>query len=414
MSPGPPESVVEVDGELIRLLPAFLALRQIIWLLRADGSVERFNPYWTEYTGLPSVIDGLGWADVFHPEDRQRLINTRSIGVAGRKSYEVEARMRRGDGVYRRHLCRVVPLWHGDELAGWVGTAIDVEDVRAAEDAARTSEWRKQKVLESISDGYYRLDRAWRFVEVNSAFERMTGRKRREVIGENLWVVFPDAPAVDDYMRVALGNARREERWSGAARRWVEITTYRSPDGFECYFRDITDRRRHEVWQRSLMRIAEELRRRDDDVDGATLAAQVIGEALGLVRAGYVHVSAADPDEVWIERDWVSSAGQRRSAGRYRISDWGSYLLPLTIGETVAIEDVETDPRTSAAADGWRTWNVRGAAFIPLVTRGRLDGYLMLHDDRPRPWTEDELAFVRTVSDLVWASLSRREANAPA
>lgn len=189
---------------------------------------------------------------MFHPEDRQRLIAARTEGIAAGQSYEVEARMRRADGVYRRHLCRVSPLLDGDRRIGWLGTAIDVEDVRAAEDAARESEQRMRKVLESMNEGYYRLDRAFRFVEVNAAFERMTGKRRDEVIGENLWVAFADAPTLEMYTRIPLGSALTEERWSGAARRWVEISIYRAVDCFEAYFRDIDDRKRANALQASI------------------------------------------------------------------------------------------------------------------------------------------------------------------
>jgi len=96
----------------------FEGLRQIVWLLTPDGAIERFNPFWTEYTGLPDVIEGLSWAAVFHPEDRQRLVSARTAGIASCAPYEVEARMRRVDGTYRRHLCRVAPLREGGNLTG--------------------------------------------------------------------------------------------------------------------------------------------------------------------------------------------------------------------------------------------------------------------------------------------------------
>lgn len=220
----------------------FEGLRQIIWRLAPDGSIERFNAYWTEYTGLPSVIEGLAWADVFHPEDRQRLVDARGAGIASGSTYEVEARMRRADGTFRRQLCRVTPLRRGGELTGWLGTAIDVEDVRAAEDAAREAQRRKEQILESIGEGYYALDRDFRFVEVNAACERMTGRSRGELIGENLWTLFPDAPPLETYTRVPLHGALTEERYSGAAGRWVQITLYRDEYGYEAYFRDISER----------------------------------------------------------------------------------------------------------------------------------------------------------------------------
>lgn len=37
---------------------AFEGLRQIIWLLTPQGAVERFNAFWTDYTGLPQVVAG--------------------------------------------------------------------------------------------------------------------------------------------------------------------------------------------------------------------------------------------------------------------------------------------------------------------------------------------------------------------
>jgi PAS domain S-box-containing protein len=387
-------------------LPVFFGLRQIIWLLRADGEVERFNPYWTEFTGLPARIAGLAWTDAVHPEDRQRLVAARTSGVASGEAYDVEARMRRVDGIYRRHHCRVVPMREGGRIARWIGTAIDIEDVRAAEDAAREAEARTRVVIQSVHQGYYRLDRAFRLVEVNTVFEQLTGKTRAEVLGHNLWTVFPGAPPAQTYTDVPFGSAFTEARWSGATRTWVQITIYRSPDGFEAFFRDITQERRAALWQHAVSRVARELRALDDGVDMTTLAAEVIGEALGLVRAGYVYIEGEDT--VRIERDWVASPKERRSAGRYRLSDWGNFLLPLTAGESVVVEDVEVDPRTMVGVEGWRLFNVRSVLFLPLRTGERLDGYLLLHDDKPRQWTGDELDFVATISDLVWAALSRQ------
>gem|GEM_PF-4694125 len=395
------------DASGLGPLPAFHALRQIVWLLRPDGSVERFNPFWTEYTGLPAVVAGLEWSAVFHPEDRQRLVNARTLGVASRSPYEVEARMRRADGVYRRHLCRVVPTWRDGELAGWVGTAIDVEDVRAAEDAARESERRKQKVLEAMSDGYYRLDRAFRIVEVNGAFERMTGRSRREVIGENLWAVFPGAPDSAAYTSVPFRGTRREVRFSHSINRWAEVTIYRGEDGFEVYFRDIEDQKRVEVWQAALMRVAQSLRAGGESVDVTEVGAAVVGEALGATRAGYAKMLPGGEESLVLRARLSAPTRQQPSTGRFRNADWGGFHALLGRGEIVAIDDVARDPLTAPAAATWADWGVRSVAFVPLMFDGRLDGYLFVADKRCRRWDPAELQFARTVADLVWAAMAR-------
>jgi PAS domain-containing protein len=65
----------------------FEALGQILWFLRPDGSVERFNSAWAAYTGRPARVEGLTWAEVFHPDDRQRLVQARTAGVTSAKPY---------------------------------------------------------------------------------------------------------------------------------------------------------------------------------------------------------------------------------------------------------------------------------------------------------------------------------------
>jgi len=61
--------------------------------------------------------------------------------LATGEPFEAEARVRRGDGEYRRLLHRKVPL--RDEqgnIVKWYGSSIDIEDRRRAEDAVRRSE----------------------------------------------------------------------------------------------------------------------------------------------------------------------------------------------------------------------------------------------------------------------------------
>jgi len=91
----------------------FEGIRQILWVLRPNGSVERFNPYWTTYTGLPQRMVDLTWAD----------------------------------GAYRWHRCQVTPL-HGKDgrLSAWIGTALEIEDLRQAELKAQESERQKRIV----------------------------------------------------------------------------------------------------------------------------------------------------------------------------------------------------------------------------------------------------------------------------
>jgi PAS domain S-box-containing protein len=113
----------------------FEALPNLAWVNRPDGSVEYFNQKWTQYTGLSDHPSGAEWVDAWHPDDRARLLAVRNDAIAAGRPYQVDARLRRVDGVYRWHQCRVEPV---HDVAGkrfaWLGTAADIDDLRAKQE----------------------------------------------------------------------------------------------------------------------------------------------------------------------------------------------------------------------------------------------------------------------------------------
>ena len=114
----------------------------LAWSARPDGTAEFFNDHYLEFTGFSmEQAEGWGWTDAVHPDDAAHLFNYwQSIMPVGRPG-EIEARMRRFDGVYRWFLFRANPL--RDEtgsIVKWYGTNTDIEDRKQAEEQSRRSE----------------------------------------------------------------------------------------------------------------------------------------------------------------------------------------------------------------------------------------------------------------------------------
>src|SRR5262249_60201999 len=81
------------------------------WRARPGGSNEFLNRRWHDYTGLSAEESlGWGWKAAVHPEDLGRLIAKWESILAKGEPGEIEARLRRADGVYRWFLFRVEPL----------------------------------------------------------------------------------------------------------------------------------------------------------------------------------------------------------------------------------------------------------------------------------------------------------------
>jgi PAS domain S-box-containing protein len=107
------------------------ALPHIAFVLRPDGEMEFWNRRYVEYIGT-AVTDLAGRAAFHHPEDRARAFAARAQGVASGSEYAFAARLRRHDGIHRWHTINVRPLHRGDAIVAWFGTAVDIDDMRRA------------------------------------------------------------------------------------------------------------------------------------------------------------------------------------------------------------------------------------------------------------------------------------------
>jgi PAS domain S-box-containing protein len=112
------------------------------WSTRPDGYVEFLSQRWLDFTGLSSEqAEGFGWAVAIHPDDAPRLVAYWQAALASGAHVDVEARLRRFDGVYRWLLFRADPLRDASgQIVKWYGTNFDIEDRRRAEEALRASE----------------------------------------------------------------------------------------------------------------------------------------------------------------------------------------------------------------------------------------------------------------------------------
>jgi PAS domain S-box-containing protein len=111
------------------------AVAQIVWTANPQGLVIEDLPTWRAYTGQSAAaIQGWGWLEAVHPDDRERTARIWQQAVQTRGIYETEYRLRRYDGVYRLFQVHGVPVLADDgRIREWVGLCTDISARRQTE-----------------------------------------------------------------------------------------------------------------------------------------------------------------------------------------------------------------------------------------------------------------------------------------
>ncbi len=112
----------------------------------------------------------------------------------------------------------------------------------------RESNERVSNILASIGDGFVTLDRQWRYTLVNERAASFNQKTPAELLGSNVWDLFPEAVNTKFYTELHRAMAERvavhfEERYA-PYNVWQEVHAYPSNDGLTVLIQDITERKR--------------------------------------------------------------------------------------------------------------------------------------------------------------------------
>ena len=145
------------------------------------------------------------------------------------------------------------------EPIGMVAVNRDITERKRVDEALLQGEQRFRTLFETMTEGFAQHEiltdeqgrpNDYRFLDVNPAFERLTGMKRADLIGKRVLEVLPGIEPhwIEHYGRVALtGEPLHMENYSSELNRWYEVFAYcTAPRRFAVVFTDITPRKQVE------------------------------------------------------------------------------------------------------------------------------------------------------------------------
>ncbi|MDB5200071.1 MAG: cph1 4 [Chitinophagaceae bacterium] len=224
-------------------------------LYLGDGFQELFGYHIKNNVGTFS-----DWADHIHPQDKERIIESRlnKIINSDQSNWTDDYRYMRADDSVAYVLDRGILLRDDKGAYRMIGAMQDVTKLKQEDEERRRAELavtqvlkEKNIILESIGDAFFAVDKNWAVTYWNSQAEKMLKVSKDEIVGNYLWDIFSDSIESESYKKyhqaVDTNEVVHFEDYYSALNNWYEISAYPSGDGLAVYFKDITERKHSEI-----------------------------------------------------------------------------------------------------------------------------------------------------------------------
>ncbi|MBI9102087.1 MAG: transporter substrate-binding domain-containing protein [Spirochaetales bacterium] len=222
-----------------------------------EGIVISYNHLAAQYmNGSPEEFVGKSLSDLFPPEEAAVYKERLALSALSEKPMVYEDKI-----IFSSETIWFLSTYSRIEgsngsIIGIQILAQDITDRKLNENRIRESEAKYSSLFNTMIEGFALheiiLDDAgnpvdYRFLEINPAFERLTGLKKTEIIGKTVLSVLPETEPIwiENYGKVALtGEPMNFENYSAPLDRYYDIFAF-SPakNQFAVLFFDITKRK---------------------------------------------------------------------------------------------------------------------------------------------------------------------------
>ena len=151
----------------------------------------------------------------------------------------------------RRWLKVIITRENDSEGSGIVLMHLDITERKEAENEVRLQKTRLENLLRGMGDAFVTLDDKWQYTFANENALALMAKKKQEIIGRNMWKVFPDIVGTifeTEYHKVL--TTRKEtsfEVYYPSYDMWIDVRAYPHEGGVAVFYNDITERKKAEA-----------------------------------------------------------------------------------------------------------------------------------------------------------------------
>ncbi|MEG4418424.1 PAS domain S-box protein [Microcoleus sp. LAD1_D5] len=398
----------------------------LIWMARTDKLCNYFNLPWLNFTGRTIEQEsGNGWTEGVHPDDLDRSLDTYVTAFDARQPFKMEYRLKRCDGIYRWVMNQAVPRYGlEDQFLGYIGSCVDIEDHKQAEEALRESESRLRLIIESAKDyAIFTIDLNGIIASWNSGAERLLGYTETEAIGCPARMIFTpedNEQGQSEYERqTALLQGRAEdERWhlrKDGNRFWASglmmplLNEADCPQGFVKIMQDKTAQRQASERLQLLYETTRDLMQTEQPLALMDTLFRKLAVLLDLHSYYNFMVEEKDNRPMLHLRNYDGISEERAQAIAW--IGLGEYLCGLVAHTQQQLvlnqAQLSTHPKAKAVCE----LGITAYVGQPLIAQGRLLGTLSFASLTRTHFTPAEIELLGSICDQIAIALERANLN---
>ena len=227
-----------------------------------DGYFKQVNPAFERILGYSNEdLLRQPFLNFIHPDDRDSTLAEVKKLEAGNPTIYFENRYRARDGDYRWLAWTAQPAVETGLL---YAIARDITHQKQTESerlnlllqeqmarsTAEATQRQIERILESITDGFFSLDDQWNFTQLNQQAERLLQKTVKELLGKNFWEEFSAAVGTEFYQKYYQAVTEKVnvqfEVFYQPLNSWFAVYAYPCENYLYVYFQDISSRKQAE------------------------------------------------------------------------------------------------------------------------------------------------------------------------
>ncbi len=274
-----------------------------------------------------------------------------------------------------------------------------------------------REILENVYEGVFLIDRDKRITYWNKAAEQGTGLSSGEVLGQNVFDVFPNAreaqlgekyrQAMETRTFQSYETVYRDERFE----RWFDVRIYPADDGLSVFFQDISDRKREQKRKEFLVDISHE-------VNGSQHLDELCQRSAGVIArmfeipAHLVCVYLYDPrgNEIRLVAPTLLGVDVPPHIAHQPVHADAPYIAARTAcSRTPSLtEDISTGTVGHLFGRTLEGLPLRTLIAMPLIVQNELQGVIEVLTIKEFAYAQEEMEILDTVAKDVALAMSRR------